>query len=328
MASTETAPAASGMRSLDLVALVVLSAIWGMSYVFIRVASPIVGPAPLMASRFLVSAGVLAAYVRLTRGPGAFASVARGRWGAFAVMGILSGALPTTLIGVAELRISASLASVLNASVPFWTAAAAALWLRDRLSAPGAIGLVVGFAGVGVAVGGDLGVSAGLLLFVLASLLAALSYGIGAVFIRRTFQGEDGVTLALGLSLLAGLLLIPVTAVTAPPTLTAALPLPVVLAAAGLALLSTAVAYVIYFRLIETAGPTRASTVTFLSPIVGVAAGHLLLGEATGIGLVFGLALVLVGMALVTRGPRASQTRPANGSAPPPARAPRATSEE
>jgi drug/metabolite transporter (DMT)-like permease len=303
------------MRGWDWATLVVLSAIWGLSYVFIRVASPAIGPALLMEIRFGVSAGTLAAVGAFTGALRGFAADFRRDPRRYVGIGILSAALPTTLIGWAELRLTASVATVLNALVPFFAAAASARWLGEPWTARIATGLVFGFGGVLLVVGGGSVPIAPLeLLAVAASVMAALSYGVGSVYIRRRFTGTPGLWEGIGMMFVASVVLAPVAgATTAAPVW----PPAVIASVLGLTFLSTAIAYLLFFRLIARAGATRTTTVTFLSPVVGVLGGHFLLGEPLGPGLLLGFASILGGIALVTRAPAAPS---------PPAREPSAGS--
>jgi drug/metabolite transporter (DMT)-like permease len=167
------------VKARELVLIVLLGSIWGMSYVFIRVAAPVLGPVPLMEIRFALAGSLLVGSSALGRGAGPIGELLRREWRHYLVLGALLMALPTTLIGYAELRISASLASVLNASVPFFTATFAALWLSESFSPRRVSGLLLGFAGVVVAVGGSaLTLGWEVAPFAALSIGAAASYGL------------------------------------------------------------------------------------------------------------------------------------------------------
>ena len=287
------------MKPTQLGLLVALGAIWGMSYVFIRVAAPVVGPVPLMAFRFAVGGAILTGYVVVTGKGRALWDGLRTQWKEFLLLGLFLMAFPTVLIGYAELGISASLASVLNASVPFFAAAAAFVLLGELMSFRQVGGLVLGFAGVAVAVGGvALNLGWNVVPFAAGSIVAAASYGVASVYIQRSRLRTIGTTSSAAAQLMATALLVPLVPITVQSTHVS----PAVIGSAlGLALLSTAVAYIIYFHLIETVGPTQASTVTFISPIAGILGGAALLGEPVGYGLVVGLALIFTGILLSSR---------------------------
>ncbi|MCI4360688.1 MAG: DMT family transporter [Thermoplasmata archaeon] len=289
------------MRPRELALLLLLGAIWGLSYVFIRVAAPVMGPVILMGTRFAVGGLAILAYVTvLGRARPALADLRR-HLGAFLVGGLFFAALPTTLIGFAELRITASLATVLNASTPFFAALGAAVWLGEAFPARRIAGLLLGFVGVALAVGTN-GLALGLTdgLSVAASITAAACYGLYGVYLRRSGLPVNGVAFSLGVQMMAAVLLVGPSAVAYRPF---AWSTPVLVSALALGLASTAFAYLLYHYLIEHAGPTQTSTVTFVSPVFGILGGALLLGEPIGAGLVGGLALIVIGILLAQQTP-------------------------
>ncbi len=286
------------MRLKDLAALLSLAVLWGGSFLFIRVAAPALGPVGLAAVRVSLAGFALLGYAVATRKPPTF----RGLWGRYVLLGTLNGAIPYTLIAVAELRLTASLASILNAMTPLCTALVAAVWLREQLTAKRIAGTVLGIVGVAVLVGGSaLPSNVGTALAVGASLLATVSYGLAAVYTRVAFRGLPPLALATGQQIGATIVLVPlavpVTVVTAPPlNLSAGL----IAAIVALALLSTSVAYLLYFSLIANVGPTGAASVTLLVPVFGLVWGALFLHETLHPGTLVGLAVVLASVTLIT----------------------------
>jgi drug/metabolite transporter (DMT)-like permease len=283
------------MRVADWLMLTVLAAIWGASYLFIRVAAPAIGPFPLMAARVLIAGAVLAALAAaLGRGPSL-----RDRWRSYLLLGLVNAAVPFTLIAAAELYVTASLAGIVTTTAPLFSALVAAAWLRDPLTARSVLGLLLGTLGVAVLVGwSPLPLGPELILSVAALLVAAFCYGLGAVYTRAAFRGVPLLGLATAQQLAAGAELL------VPAVVTADAPWPqppaVVLSVLALALLSTALAYLIYFRLIERVGPTRALMVSILVPFFGVLWGVVFLGEAVTPGTFAGLGIVLCGVALAS----------------------------
>jgi drug/metabolite transporter (DMT)-like permease len=283
------------MRAADWAMLIVLSAIWGASYMFIRVAAPVVGPFPLMAARVIVAG---AALVALAVAIGHVPPV-KGRVRAYLLLGLVNAAVPFTLIAAAELYVTASLAGIVTTTAPLFSALVAALWLRTPLTARTVGGLLLGTAGVAVLVGwSPLPLTAEVLLAVAALTIAAFCYGLGAVYTRAAFRDVPPVGLATAQQAAASAeLLLPAVA-TAPSAWPSD---PAVLGSiAALALASTALAYLIYFRLIERVGPTRALTVSILVPFFGVLWGVVFLGEAVTPGTFVGLTIVLLGVGLAT----------------------------
>ena len=282
------------MNARDLSALFLLGALWGGSFLFIRVAVPILGPALLMELRVLLAAVALALYaVVVGRLP-----ALRARWKEFLVLGGLNAAAPFTLIAISQLNLTASLAAIMNSTTPLFAAVVAAAWIGEELTTRKIFGLLLGVVGVAVLVGLDpVPLNGVVLLSVGASLLAALCYALGGVYARRTFPGVPPLAMCIGQQAAAAAILLPLATASLPEESTS---LAVLLSVLGLALLSTAVAYLIYFRLMASVGPTKTLTVTFLVPVFGVLFGVLLLGDPVGVGTFAGMGIILSSVALVT----------------------------
>jgi drug/metabolite transporter (DMT)-like permease len=279
---------------------------------FIRVAVPAMGPFALMGLRVALAASILALYAAiLARGMPKF----RSRWKEFLVVGTTNSAIPFSLIAAAEIELTASLAAILNSTTALFTAVVAAVWIGEALTVKKVFGLVMGLAGVAVLVGWDpIPLSGIVLLSVAAMLAASLSYAVGGVYVKRTFAGVPPLAMAIGQHTGAAFLLLPLAAVSLPEK---APPLPAALCALALTLLSTTVAYLLYFRLIERVGPTKTLTVTFLIPVFGLLFGVLLLGEPIGVGTLVGSGIILYSVALVTevrlRGAKEEDHLPSGG---------------
>ncbi len=271
-----------------------LGALWGGSFLFIRVAVPALGPFLLAELRVALAAVALFLFALAA---GRVPEI-RHRWRSFLVLGFLNAAVPFSLISAAEIHLTASLAAILNSTTVMFSAIVAAVWIGDVLTARKAIGIVLGIIGVSVLVGWDpLPLSGGVLLAVAAMLVASLSYALGATYAKRSFSGIPPVGMAIGQLGGAIALLLPLAVVSLPEE---APSLVVALSMLGLALLSTSVAYLIYFRLIENVGPTSTVTVTLLVPVFGLLFGVLLLEEPFGPGTLAGLAIILTSVVLIT----------------------------
>ncbi len=282
------------MRPRDFAGLVLLGALWGGSFLFIRVAVPALGPFLLAELRVGLAAVALFLFALAA---GRMPEI-RHRWRSFLVLGFLNAAVPFSLISAAEIHLTASLAAILNSTTVMFSAIVAAVWIGDVLTARKAIGIVLGIIGVSVLVGWDpLPLSGGVLLAVAAMLVASLSYALGATYAKRSFSGIPPVGMAIGQLGGAIALLLPLAVVSLPEE---APSLVVALSMLGLALLSTSVAYLIYFRLIENVGPTSTVTVTLLVPVFGLLFGVLLLDEPFGPGMLAGLAIILTSVVLIT----------------------------
>jgi drug/metabolite transporter (DMT)-like permease len=282
------------MRPRDFAGLILLAALWGGSFLFIRVAVPALGPFLLVELRVGLAAAALFLYAL------AISSMPkiRGRWMSFLVLGFFNAAVPFSLISAAEIHLTASLAAILNSTTVMFTAIVAAVWMGDALTARKVVGIVLGIVGVTVLVGWDpLSLNGVVLLAVAAMLLASLSYALGATYAKRSFSGIPPLGMAIGQLSGAGALLLPLAVVSVPEE---APPIVVALSMLGLAFLSTAVAYLIYFRLIENVGPTSTLTVTLLVPVFGLLFGVLLLEEPIGFGTLVGLGIILTSVVLIT----------------------------
>jgi drug/metabolite transporter (DMT)-like permease len=282
------------MRPRDFAGLVVLSVLWGGSFLLIRVAVPALGPFVLVELRVGLAAVALILYaLTIGRMP-----KIRTRWKSFLVLGFLNTAMPFCLISTAEIHLTASLAAILNSTTVMFTAIVATVWMGDVLTARKAIGILLGIAGVTVLVGWDpLPLNGGFLLAVAAMLIASLSYALGATYAKQSFSGIPPLGMAIGQLCGAVVLLAPLAAVSVPAEAPSFV---VALSILGLALLSTAVAYLIYFRLIENVGPTSTVTVTLLVPVFGLLFGILLLDEPFGVGTLAGLGIILLSVVLIS----------------------------
>jgi drug/metabolite transporter (DMT)-like permease len=282
------------MKTKDVVSLLILSALWGGSFLFIRVASLELGPILLIELRVLI-AGLTLLFYALATG---LKLEIKTYWRQYLIIGLLNSAIPFTLIATAELNLSAGYAAILNATTPLFGAIVAAAWLNEALTVKKIAGLILGLVGVVVVFGlGSLSFSGVIFLSIGASILAAAFYGFAGVYTKVNGKGIRPYNLATCSLLAAALWLAPLTPFALPqsgPDLNG------ILAVLALALLSTAFAYLLFFGLIESAGPTRTLTVTFLAPIFGVIWGIIFLGEGLTGATVVGFAIILAGTVLVT----------------------------
>ncbi len=282
------------MRLRDLSDLILLAALWGGSFLFMRYAVPAFGPLVLIWLRVAIAATFLVPLLLLRRQGGALRQHVPG----IAVMGLFGSALPFVLIAWAMLSITAGLASILNATVPIFTALIGALWLREQLGAARALGLAVGFAGVLLLAADQADFKPGGSGWaIVAMLLATLSYGYAANLTRRLLGGVPALVSAAGSQLVAAIILLPFALwfwPSVPPDGMAWA------AAIVLGLGCTALAFLLFFRLIANVGASRAVTVTFLIPLFGVLWGSAFLGERLDAGMLFGGLVVVLGTALAT----------------------------
>jgi drug/metabolite transporter (DMT)-like permease len=280
------------LRTQDLIELITLAAIWGGSFLFLRIAGPEFGPVALITLRCTLAALLLFMLV-LSRGK---LTELVANWKKLTILGLINSCIPFLLFAWATLHIPTGVASILNATVPLFGAVVAVLWLGERISAMRVLGLVVAFAGVVVLIWGQgkMG-NANSLWAIAACLLAGLLYGIASSFTKRYMQNTDPLVNAAGSQISASAFLLPVVSFFIPTSMPSN---NAWLAAILLAVVCTAVAYILFFRLIANVGPTKAITVTFLIPVFGCLFGGLILGEALTMAMVLGGVVVVLGVAM------------------------------
>lgn len=289
------------MRAIDACQLVLLAAIWGASFLCIRVAADEFGVVALIASRLLIGAVVLLPLLSLARW-----RAARPMLGRLALLGLINSAIPFCLLAYTTQQLSAGLPSIINATVPFFAAGGAWLVLGERPRTGQALGLGLGFVGVVVLVlpkllagasdGGASWAGPTTALAIIAGLLAASLYGSSAIYTRARLAGVEPLTIATISTTLAALVMLPAGLATLPDRWPSGRAL---LAALVLGAVCTGVAYVLFYRLFARIGATRTVAVTFLIPVFGVLWGALFLHERVTWNMLAGGGLILLGMSLL-----------------------------
>jgi drug/metabolite transporter (DMT)-like permease len=282
------------LRRRDVAELLALAALWGGSFLFMRVAVPAFGP---LALAFLRVFGAALMLVPLLAARGELASLRR-HWRPIAVVGFVNSALPFLCFAYAALTINAGVSAIFNSATPLFAAIVAWLWLGDRMTPLRIAGLAIGFSGV-LWIGwdkADFG-PGGSAAAIGACLLATMSYGIAPSLTKRRLGGVPPLAVAAG-SQVAAAIFLAVPALLAWPAQAPSAPAWGMVAL--LAFFGTGLAYLLYFRLIANAGPANAVAVTYLIPIFAVAWGGLFLGERLTLPLIAGCAVIFVGTALAT----------------------------
>ena len=301
------------MRRRDIVELIALAALWGGSFLFMRVAVPAFGPFALVFLR-VCGAAVLLLPILAARGEMA---ALRQHWRPIAIVGLTNSALPFLGFAYAALSINAGLSAIFNSATPLFAAIVAWLWLGDRMTPLRVLGLAIGFAGV-VWIGWDKADfrPGGSAWAIAACLLAAMSYGISPSLTKKRLGGVPPLAIAAG-SQLAAALFVAVPAAFSWPAVAPSTN--AWLMAALLAILGTGFAYILYFRLIANAGPANAVTVTYLVPLFAVLWGGVFLGERLTLTVVLGCAVIFIGTALATGvlAPRLARHVPERAAAAP-----------
>lgn len=284
-----------GLRAALL--LVTLGLLWGGSFFFARIAVQHIPPFTLVFLRLSIAA--LALHVFLAGRYDLYGTLRR-RWPAFLVLGLMNNAIPHALIFLGQTEIGAGFAAILNATTPIWTVLIAHAMTRDeRLTAGKLAGCLIGLAGTVVMIGpAALSVGAHPLWAMLLPVAAAVSYGFAVIWGKR-FRGVAAPVIATGQLTASSLMILPVSLVFDTPWTLALPPLGVVLAVLALALASTALGYILFFRIIALSGAVNASLVTLLVPPSAILLGALFLGERLALSECAGLILILAGLVLI-----------------------------
>lgn len=281
------------MKKTDIIRLLLLAAIWGGSYALMRVVAPVFGGVGTMWLRIGIAGVALLIYAKITKTDLSFSKF----WKQYLFIGLMSSAIPFSLIGFAMKTLPAGYGAMLNATSLFFGALFAAIILHERLTAIRVLGMVIGFVGVGMIVNlGPLQLTSDVAIAAGACVLATASYGYISVYIKQYVKGAPNMGLAACTLLLAAAVTTPI----AVPLTNWVTPSATVLACLiALALLCGGVAYILYYQLVIDVGPTKAISVTFLIPFFGVLWGAIFLGERLTLGALAGGALVLIGMTFV-----------------------------
>ena len=279
----------------DWFALIALSAIWGASFFFLRLAAPVFGPIPLIAARVFFGFCLLLP-VFLYRG---LATQLRAHWRIVFIISLSNMSFPFSLLAYASLTLNAGITSILNATVPFFAALIAFSFWSVRLSRLALVGMGIGFGGVVLIVFDPAAVDFGeqALLAIGAGLTASLLYGTASNLAQHRLQGVSGLTVTVGSLGFATLTLAPLAWLQWPVTAPSA---PMWAAVVALGALCTGVAYLIFYKLITRIGAARALNTTFMVPAFSLLWSSLFLDEPITVAMLAGCALILFGVGLTT----------------------------
>ncbi|HUB88822.1 MAG TPA: DMT family transporter [Dyella sp.] len=284
------------MKKSDLVALVLLGAIWGASFLFMRMGAGQFGSMALAGMR-AIGAAVCSIPLLLSRER---LAELRANWRSIALIGLANSALPFVLFSYAAQSLPAGLSAIFDAIAPLLVAASGWLWLSERLSATQASGLVIGLSGVVWLIGGSMGFGHGgaPVGWAMAACVGAnVCYTFGAHYSHRKVQRVSPLSVAIGSQVAAAVMLLPFTLWLWParsPSLQAWV------AMLGLAAVCTSLAYVLFYRLLARIGSTRSMAVLYLIPVFGVLWGAMFLGEKLTLAMAGGSVVILLGVALTT----------------------------
>ena len=271
-----------------------VAALFGAAFLFMRVAAPEFGAIPLIAVRLVLAALILVPIILARKGMQEIVD----HWQPITMMAVLHYALPFCLFAYALLTLTGSFTAIVNASSPLFAGVVAWIWIGERLPKIRIAGLLIGFSGVVLLVWDKLDVdlsAAGIASA--AAISASFCYGLAAVLAKKHLTGVSPLAVSAG-SMLAGAIMLLPFAVWLWPDTAPSIDAWIMVTALGV--LSTAFAFVLYFRLIASVGPTKAITVTFLIPAFAVVLGALLLDEPITFSMLAGAAVILLGTGLST----------------------------
>lgn len=292
------------------VILVVLALIWGASFMLIKIADRELAPATLILGRLASAALLLAAIAFIRLGPRETLAQIRRRWQWLVVIGLVNTAVPFWLLSWGEKRLDSGLAAIIQGAVPIFNALLAFAFFREaRVGGLRLVGLVIGFVGVALLVGAQ---PHGKLLAALAVVAMALCYAVGALIAGRYLRGTPPLVVALASTAVSTIAVLPAGVIQAPAHMWHG---ETIMAILVLGFVGTAIAYLLFFELIQRAGANYATLVTYLVPPIALAYGAIFLGESFGPTAFVSLALILAGVALATGSVRLASLRAARAAA-------------
>ena len=283
------------MKASDIFRLIILAAIWGGSFIFMRVLAPVLGPVITADLRVLIAGLALILYFRVI----GFDLEWKTNWKHYLIIGVINSGIPFLLYAFAALHIPASYSVILNSTSPMFGVIFSAIWLSEGLTIKKIFGLMLGIIGVSfVTKVGSVATDVFFFLSIAACLTAAICYALAGVYIKRFVKTAKPMGIAGASQLLAGLVLLPFVFFS---PVRGEITTSVILNVLGLALVCSAIAYLIYYKLMADVGPTKALTVTFLMPAFGMFWGYIFLSETITIPMILGCGLIILGTSLVVK---------------------------
>jgi len=281
------------MEKKSVTLLIILGAIWGSSFMFMKLLAPVFGPILTASLRLLIGAAVLAIYFRVK---GVKLSLLKNIK-MYLILGPISLGIPYFLFSVAALNVPSGVSAILNTTAPMFTAILTFFILNEKMKVYNVFGLMIATGGVAMVMSNTItGFNSGAVLGVLCVLAASMLYAISGVIIKTKTTHIDSNSLAFGNQLIGGLSLLPFVILY---PVTGIINLKVVLTLLTFGVFGSGVAMVIYFYLMKQVGPVKTLTVTYLFPIFGLFFGYVFLHEKLSSGFFFGGALILIGIILV-----------------------------
>jgi drug/metabolite transporter (DMT)-like permease len=282
------------MSPTEFLQVILMAAAWGGSFLFLRMTVGEFGAISLIGLRVTIAGLVL--LPGILRNP-EWHQQFQQNWVRLMVLGAINAALPFTFFAWVTLFVTAGFASIINATAPLFAAFVAWLWMKERPGLLAVIGLITGFAGVVLLVGGVPATQSGAVLATAGAFLASFLYGVSANFVKTQLAGVHAWVTTGGSLIFAALWLLPLAIWQIPDRMPS---MQSWVAVVMLAIFCTSIPNIYYFRLVVRAGPTRAMAVAFLIPVFGMLWGALILGEVVTLSMLAGCSVILLGTALVS----------------------------
>lgn len=285
------------MKPINWIMLIILASISGSSFIFTKALAPILGPIVTTDLRILIAGAALVIYASIV----GFNLEWKKNWKLYIIIGIINSGLPFLLYSYAALYVPSVYMAIVNSSAPLFGALFSAIWLFERLTLTKTFGLMLGMAGVGmISYSGVVdNVSDMFGLGIAASIIAAMCYALSGIYIKRFAKEVKPLALASGSQLSAGIVMIPFCAIDPISISVGEITSLIIFNLLSLALLCSAIAYLLYFHLINEVGPTKTLTVTFLSPFFTMLLGTIFLGEIITPQMVAGCATIIFATVLI-----------------------------
>jgi drug/metabolite transporter (DMT)-like permease len=284
------------MKLSDILLLIMLAAIWGSSFIFMRATAEVFGPIALITVRIVIAALCLFAFLFTQKRKQEFLE----NWRALAGLGIISSAIPFCFLAYASVSLTAGTVSILNAMTPVFTAWIAHIWLNDKMSKLQFLGLAISIIGLTILVWDKVNWELKTWLPILAGVMAALFYGIASNGMKKYLSEVSTLTKTAGNLFFAAIFMLALLPFFLPDDIKV-ISSTQWLYASFLGVICTAFAYFVFFRLINNIGPARSVSVTFLIPIFSFLFGYLLLDEVVTTRMWGAIAIILFGMTLVLK---------------------------
>ncbi|HFC93570.1 MAG TPA: DMT family transporter [Leucothrix mucor] len=282
------------MKLSDTLLLILLAAIWGLSFIFMRATAEDFGPIVLITIRVGTATLILLGFLFVKKRRQEFIQY----WKALFFIGLLNSALPFSFLAYASLTLNAGILSIINALTPVFAALVAHVWLKDKMTKVQLLGMLIGFSGITYLVWDKMNWDAVSWLPIVAAVMTTVSYGLAANTTKKYLKEVSPITATAGTLFFATLFMMVLALFFLPdfsviPTLSWGYAL-------ALGALCTAFAYLLFFRLIQNIGPSKAVSVTFIIPIFSFLWAYLLLGEVVTMRMWVATAVILLGTGLVT----------------------------